>query len=65
MGKAGAGNVEKNIVVSIIILKQGKSCPQQKTTTTHYVVGKKKDLLREASVGVDAQGTVKRGGKVE
>ena len=63
MESLGVGSVEKSTVVSIIILKQGKSCPQQKTITTHHVVGKKKDLLRKGSVGVDAQGIAKRDGK--
>ena len=47
MANPGVGSAEKNIVVSIIIQKQEKNYPQQKTIMMVYVVEKKKDFLKK------------------
>lgn len=44
VGNPGAGTVERNIVVAIMMLKQDKRYRQQKIITMIHVVGRKKDL---------------------
>ncbi|NBN98355.1 MAG: hypothetical protein EBV19_03820 [Flavobacteriia bacterium] len=47
MESPGVGSVERNTVVSIMIQKQEKNYPQQKTIMMVYVVERKKDLNKK------------------
>ena len=60
----GVGNVERNIVVNIMILKQGNSYLQQKIITMIHVVGMKKASKKRTIVGEGVQGTVPGGGRL-
>ena len=58
----GAGHVERNTVVSIMILSQVRNCRQQKTHMMHLVVERRMDLQKKDIVLEVTQDIVRRAG---
>lgn len=64
VGDHGAGRVERNTVVSTMILLRVRNCRQQKTRMMHLVVERKTGLQKKNTVLEVTQDIVRRAGEL-